>query len=492
MFVRLLLFLFAIGTPAFLLADDSIRDAVVKIHVTQRPPDFIRPWTKSRPSESSGSGVVISGNRILTNAHVVLYASRVHVQANQSSKRELAEVIAVAPEMDLAVITVKNESFFEDRTALEISPEIPKLKETINVYGYPIGGEQMSITEGIISRIECSSLAFSGVGVRLQIDAALNPGNSGGPALINDKVVGLAFSGVRQADNIGYVIGAEEIERFLANIPDGEYSGKPALYEKVQTVENESLRSWLKLDDEQGGLFVAEPYSDDETYPIKKFDVITKLGDYALDRQGNVQVSNDLKLSYQYLVPRLAQNEMLPATVVRDGEIHEVKIPLKRKRDLLIKSLKGEYPSFFIYGPMIFTHPSQELLGVIQRALVGLSALGSPLANRRMDKPAFDGEQLVILGARLFPHSTSEGYKSTGFAVVTHINDTAVKNLAHAAKLLNSADGEYIELKLLGSGTKFLTFKREEIEEATELILEDEGIRTQYSKDIRAVWGDEG
>lgn len=487
MFVRSLVFVFAFSISVLSLADDSIRDAVVKVHVTQRPPDFIRPWTKSRPSESSGSGVVISGNRILTNAHVVLYSSRVHVQAHQSSKRELAEVLAIAPELDLAVITVKDATFFENRPALEIEPTIPKLKETINVYGYPIGGEQMSITEGIISRIECASLS-SAVGVRLQIDAALNPGNSGGPAIINNKIVGLAFSGVRQADNIGYVIGAEEIERFLANIPDGKYNGKPALYEKVQTVENESLRSWLKLTDGQGGLMVVEPYSDEESYPIKKYDVITKLGDYSLDRQGNVQVTEDLKLSYQYLVPRLADGETLSATVVRGGEIHEVKIPLVRKRQLLIKSLKGDYPSFFIYGPMIFTHPSQELLGLIQRALIGLSALGSPLANRRTDKPAFEGEELVILGARLFPHSTSEGYKSTGFAVVTHIDDKKVKNLAHAAELMKAADGEFIELKLQGSGTKLLAFKRQEIEDATELILEDEGIRSQFSRDMREVW----
>jgi len=58
--------------------------AVVKVFSTIRRPDVTHPWTKSSPVEVSGSGVVIEGRRILTNAHVVAYASQVQVQGNQS------------------------------------------------------------------------------------------------------------------------------------------------------------------------------------------------------------------------------------------------------------------------------------------------------------------------------------------------------------------------------------------------------------------------
>src|SRR5688572_22004559 len=46
----------------------NIEDSVVKINVTARSPDFFRPWTKASPAKASGSGVVIAGPRILTNA----------------------------------------------------------------------------------------------------------------------------------------------------------------------------------------------------------------------------------------------------------------------------------------------------------------------------------------------------------------------------------------------------------------------------------------
>lgn len=466
--------------------EQDLRNAVVKVHVTQRPPDFLRPWTKGRARETSGSGVIIEGNRILTNAHVVLYASRVHVQGNQSSQRVLAKVVSVAPDVDLALLEIGDDEFFEDKPTLEISNELPKLKDKINVYGFPIGGEQLSVTEGIVSRIECARLAYSGVGLRLQIDAALNPGNSGGPAVANGKVVGLAFSGITTADNIGYVIGAEELSRFLSSVTDGQYTGKPALFDSMQTVENESLRQWLKLDDSQGGLLVTDPYDPDG--PLERLDVITKLGDFELDRKGYIKVADDLKLNFQYAIPRVVVDDKVPATIVRDGTSSVVQVPVHTERELLIPVLAGDYPSYFIYGPILFTTPTQEFLKVIRGAAISLANRESPLIRRSVERPPEPGDELVIVGPRLFTHSTSEGYSGISFGVVERINGTDVKCLAHAAEILLDSSDEFIELELKGSATQVLTFRREEIAEVTEEILEDEGIRSQYSNDLKPVF----
>ena len=78
----LIVFSFLAVQPSILKAQDQIRDLVVKIHAVHHTPDVLRPWTKNSPQQVKGSGVVIAGKRILTNAHVVRYASQIYVQPN--------------------------------------------------------------------------------------------------------------------------------------------------------------------------------------------------------------------------------------------------------------------------------------------------------------------------------------------------------------------------------------------------------------------------
>ena len=98
----------------------------------------------------------------------------------------------------------------------------------------------------------------------IQIDAPISPGNSGGPAIADGKILGIVFSGIPRAENIGYLIPSEEIVTFLDDVADGTYEGKPRLFGRFQTVENESLRERLKLSSEQGGMMVTGP---DSGYP---------------------------------------------------------------------------------------------------------------------------------------------------------------------------------------------------------------------------------
>ena len=247
MFLRLVIFCFCAIFPAQLRAQDAIRDLVVKIHASQQGPDLLRPWTKSSPRQVKGSGVVIDGKRILTNAHVVKYASQIYVQPNQSATHIPARIDAIAPGIDLAILKLDDESFFDNRGSLSFAQELPRVKDTINVYGYPTGGTELSVTQGIISRIEYTDYYYQTSGLRIQVDAALNFGNSGGPAVSDGKLVGLVFSLIQNAQNIGYLIPVEEIQLFLKDVADGVYDGKPQLNDLVQTVENDALRQRLGL-----------------------------------------------------------------------------------------------------------------------------------------------------------------------------------------------------------------------------------------------------
>src|SRR5271157_3908791 len=162
---------------------DAIANSVVRVFATVRAPDLTKPWSKQSGREVTGSGVVIEGKRILTNAHVVLYAGQVQIQGNQAGDKISATVEAIAPGIDLAVLKLSDESFFDTHPPLPRAEVLPQVKDSVMVYGFPTGGTTLSITKGIVSRIDFSPYNYPTTGLRVQIDAAINPGNSGGPAI---------------------------------------------------------------------------------------------------------------------------------------------------------------------------------------------------------------------------------------------------------------------------------------------------------------------
>lgn len=478
--------------PLQVAAQDLVRDLVVKIHATHHTPDLLRPWTKNSPQQVKGSGVVIEGKRILTNAHVVRYASQIYVQPNQSARRIPAYVDAITPSMDLALLRLEDESFFDGRGALPFADELPRVKDMVNVYGYPTGGSELSVTQGIVSRIEYTEYYYQGNGLRIQVDAALNFGNSGGPAVTDGKLVGLVFSLIQNAQNIGYLIPVEEIRLFLADVADGVYDGKPQMLDLIQTVENEALREKLRLPPGSSGVMVAEPYGKTPDYPLKEWDVITRIGDTPIDSDGKVTVRYDLRLSASYLAQKFARNGLLPLTVFRDGRLMEIQLPVRSRRELVIPYLLNNAPRYFIFGPLVFSQTTQDYLERLgNQRPTSIGRRSSPLVTRRYDKPAFAGEELVVVASPMFPHRITNGYDDPNRAVLSAVNDVEVKNLRHLVEILRDLQDDQVTFKFANGGSpthETMVFSREELLAATASILEENGIRYPYSADMRGVW----
>ncbi|MES2015322.1 MAG: trypsin-like peptidase domain-containing protein [Pseudomonadota bacterium] len=469
----------------------NIESSVVKVFSTLRRPDPFKPWSKAAPSEVTGSGVVIEGKRILTNAHVVGYASQVEIQASQAGDKVSATVVAVARDMDLALLKLDDESFFDTHAPVARASVLPVVRDQVFAYGYPTGGTSLSITKGIVSRIEFVSYSLDTSGLRIQIDAAINPGNSGGPAIAGDKMVGLAFGGATNAQNIGYIIPNEEVELFLRDVADGRYDGKPALLVETQTLENPVLRSFLKLDKSVEGAVVQSTGQTDAAYPLKEWDVITRIGDSPIDNQSMVKLGANLRVRFLYRVQQLARNGKVPLTIVRDGKTMEVLAPVAPGRQLLIPDLNGGYPSYFIYGPIVFSRASAEFLQFMSGnagALQAYGFIGSPLVTRRGDAPTAEREELVVVSSPFFPHKLVSGYSNRFGSVIHSINKVPVRSLAHMVALLRDSKDEMIVIHFDQRGGENIVLRRKEMLAATEGVLSDNGIRVQGSKDMMEVW----
>ena len=500
----------------------GVENSVVKIFATVRYPDPYKPWSKQSPREIGGSGAVIVGRRILTNAHVVLYASQIQVQANQAGDKLPATVEAVAPGIDLAVLKLDDEAFFDAHPPLALAKTLPEIKDAVLVYGYPQGGSSLSITKGIVSRIEFAPYNPPVSGLRIQIDAAINPGNSGGPAVAGDTMLGLAFSRLQGgAENIGYIIPGEEIELFLADVADGRYDGKPSLRDEFQTLENPALRAFLKLEKGVSGMVVHEPYTlfkpegkkdegkeakdaknedpEDPADALKEWDVITKVGDVPVDDQGMVKAGPSLRVSFLYLVQKQARDGKLAVTVARHGKEKALSLSVPTEYPTLIPDVDGGYPSYFVYGPLVFEDVNARFIAGLTSSNANsnyfgrLAYGGSPLLTRLGDQPHFEGERLVAVSSPFFPSKLAKGYDSAFGQVVEAVNGQRIKNLAHLVETLHDLRDPFVTFEFQGRAGEVLVFPRAEMAAATEDILTDNGVRSQGSPDTMAIWrGKEG
>jgi S1-C subfamily serine protease len=469
----------------------NIENAVVKVFSTLRGPDPFKPWGKASPQEITGSGVVIEGRRILTNAHVVRYASQVQIQANQSGDKVSATVVAVGRGIDLAILKLDDESFFDTHPPVSRASLLPEVRDAVLAYGYPTGGNSLSITKGIVSRIEFVGFSAASSGLRIQIDAAINPGNSGGPVIAGDKMVGLAFATATNAQNIGYIIPNEEVELFLRDVADGSYDGKPAMLDDLQTLENPALREFLKLDKSVEGMVVQHPYLSDAAYPLKEWDVITRIGEYPIDNQGMVKLGANLRVRFQYRVQQLARDGKVALTIVRGGKQMAIELPVGGARKRLIGELDGGYPSYFIYGPIVFSRATHEFMGAItsNANLINLLAFNAnPLVTKRGELPDAAREELVVVSSPFFPHKLVSGYSNRMSSVVYSINKVPVRSLRHLVALLRDLKDELVVIHFDQRAGETMVLPRKGMLEATEAILTDNGIRQQGSQELLDIW----
>ena len=426
------------------------------------------------------------------------YASQVQIQASQAGDKVSATVEFIAPGIDLAVLKLDDDKFFDTHPPLARAKTLPGIKDTVLTYGFPEGGNNLSITKGIVSRVEFAPYNFPVFGLRIQMDAAINPGNSGGPAVVGDKMIGLTFSRLNDAENIGYIIPSEEIDLFLQDIADGHYDGKPAMYDDHADA-GKSRPALLSETAAQRGRawWCTNRTSDDAAYPLKEWDVITKIGDMPVDDQGMIRMSDALRVGFTLSnAAPCHQGHRAPDHYPRRPEEH-IRLPVSADYPKLIPSLNGGYPSYFIYRAAGLFHRHPGLSGrlsphkichhppdAIQRASA------NPLLTRMGDQPAFPGEGLVVISSPFFPDKLAQGYGSPRAEVVKSINGIPVKNLGHLVGILRDAKDEFLTIAFAGDGrfSETMIFPRAQMLAATDGILTDNGVRSQGSPDTLAIW----
>ncbi|VFQ92670.1 unnamed protein product [Cuscuta campestris] len=339
-------------------------DSVVKIFTLSSSPNYFLPWVNKVDRESTGSGFVIPGKRILTNAHVVADHIFVLVRKHGSSTKYKAEVQAVGHECDLAILVVEDEKFWEDTNPLELG-DIPFLQEAVAVIGYPQGGDNISVTKGVVSRVEPTQYVHGASQLlAIQIDAAINPGNSGGPAIMGDKVVGVAFQNLSGAENIGYIIPVPVIRHFIAGVEEsGNYVGFCSMGLSCQPVKNVHLRNYFRMGPECTGVLVTKINPLSDAYRVLKIDdIILSFDGVPIANDGTITFRNNERITFDHLVSMKKPNETAEVRVLRNGEELQFCIKLFPLKPLVPVHQFDRLPSYYIFAGLVFTPLTQPYL----------------------------------------------------------------------------------------------------------------------------------
>jgi len=484
---KTLLFLYGLtvffGISSFALADD-VKDSIVKLYTVNNRYNYHEPWVMKGQNTFHGSGSIIRGERVLTNAHVVSDHMFIQVRRAGQAKKYTGTVEIIGHETDLAIVRVHDTSFFANATPLELG-SLPELKDSVSVYGFPDGGDKLSLTEGIVSRVEHTNYSHSGAYLLTgQIDAPINSGNSGGPVLKEGKIVGVAFQSLTSAsyNNIGYMVPAPIIKHFLQDIEDGKHDGTPDLGISMQQMENPDIRKSYHMIEDQTGVLVSRVYPGSPAEGIlKRGDIILSIEGVNVANDGTIEFRKGERTFFTYSLQQKQKDDFVKLKILRAG----MSIQLTESIDFERLVPHRQYdvpPTYYISGGLVFEPLTLNYLMefgsdwnvTAPTELVNYYMNGEPLKNRK---------EVVIL-VKVLADELNIGYHASQNVVISSVNGTLVSSMKDLVNAFEFNKGNYHVIEDMNGF--IVTLNRENAEEANAGILKKYRISSDRSDDLRS------
>ena len=457
--------------------DVAVKKALVKVYTSHQLFDYLSPWQYGQSANSTATGFIIDGERIITNAHAVLNSKFLQVRKEGDSKKYKAVVKFTSEEYDLALVEIEDKSFFNGTVPLKLGT-LPEIQEKLTVYGYPLGGDKLSTTQGIVSRMEHNTYTLTERKFLIgQTDAAINSGNSGGPVVSKGKVAGVAFAGLNSADNIGYFIPVNILNNFLEDIKDGKYDGAPFLGIDWSELESPSHRRMLGIEDKTGGILIKKVFKNSPFEGVlQKNDVLMKLDNYIIEYDGTVEFRKNEKTDFIYVNQQKKYGDSLSYEIIRDKKTKTGQVKLNKKdiEYTVVTEVTIETPpSYMVYGGLLFEPlTSNYMAGVVEK-------LGSVYDKEELYK---DYKQLVVL-VRVLPFDVNLGYTDAEHEIIVKVNGEKYKDFKDFAQKVKNVKSGFIIFENDKGDEIVLDVK--EVAAQRDQLMQNYNISSDMSDDIR-------
>ncbi len=413
--------------------------SVVRLTNTSQRADWRTPWNPGRIAVATGSGFVVEGGRILTNAHVVADSRNLVFHLHGDAVPHDARIVAIGHDCDLALVEPVEAGLLDGLRALPLG-EMPRMGQDVTTFGYPAGGTWLSSTRGTVSRIDVIASVHSGGATHLavQTDAAINPGNSGGPVVSGDRVVGVAFQAVGQLENVGYFIPPPIVRHFLDDVADGTYDGFPRLDVLLANLDSPAARRRAGLAEGETGVRVdfVHPASP-AAGVLEPGDVLLSLDGEILANDGTFSVS-DQRLQMQAVLDRFRMGASVATRVLRAGSRLDLAVPLGRS--VYPDRAYETRPRYVVYAGLVFVPLDREYVETMSSKAD--NDVLYEYTYRQLETPDTVVPGCVVLYRRL-DHAVNATVGMATHLVVARVNDREVHTLEDLVAALEGNPGPY-------------------------------------------------
>ncbi|MBT8085447.1 MAG: trypsin-like serine protease [Woeseia sp.] len=471
-------------TPSVIMR--SMLRSVVKVMTTSDAPDYEQPWQTEGPDGAVGSGVIVMtsrGPRVLTNAHVVENQVFVEVRRYGKSRKFEAEVEGIGHVCDLALLKVKDPGFAEGAPAFPVG-ELPTLGDRVSVLGFPVGGDRLSITEGIVSRIEMYPYAHSQRSLlAVQIDAAINSGNSGGPVVKDGVIVGIAFEALDDAENVGFMIGAPVVRHFLRDIENGVQDGFPDLGIVTQELESKAHRRSLGLSPKShSGVLVTGVVHGGSAYGvIEKGDVLLMLDQKNIAADGSIRFRKGERIDLSYQVARHHVGEIVPVKVYRDGVVRGLEVPMKPPRFLVAEDSYDVKPTYYLYGGLLFVPLSRDLL--MTWGSEWWQDAPSEIVSTYENEIRTASRSEVVVLQKVLADRVNQGYHDFEAVIIERVQGRKIRDLKELVRIVESSTDEFTRFE--SHDGDMIVLERASVEKRNSKILRRYGVPVDRSQNLQ-------
>jgi len=466
----------AVPAPASL---HSVAESVVHLQVYRSRSDWNLPWRMEPVDSAMGSGFLVEGGRVITNAHVVADAREILVRRPDQANPYVATVAAVGNDCDLALLQVADPAFAIGLKPLALGV-VPRSGSKVLTYGFPLGGQDVSSTAGIVSRVESRGYVHSGIDAHLvvQTDAAINPGNSGGPVVQDGRVVGVAFQGYPGFDNMGFFIPVPVVRHFLADLRDQTYEGFPDSGLSTSPLLSPAYRRERGLPAGRSGVVVDQVAPGGSVFEVlQRGDVILAVDGIPVANDGTV-LQGDARVTFEHLFDMKQVGQPIKVTVWRDGK--EQSLVATSRHIARLENRRNRYgvaPRYVVYAGLVFMPLDTELLKVWGRGWINTADRNLVWHHlfREAEDPASADREVVVL-TRVLRHVANSQLTFGGPVAVDKINDIAVRSLGDVVRALEGNHEPFHRLEFEGA-TGIEVLDREKADAAHAEILKQYAIR---------------